>query len=278
MILVKKYLLLCISFLIIAIYFVMTNLETEQAITYFPINNKYTFDQAESNLILIAESPRSSLIEWEVRSSSDKKHYLRQDVSLLFTNGTLTAVLNKWAQHTKTIEQKKELTIQPNTLVETISFHHAELHEDETITSIQTMSQDQLYHFDDEPFKKANTAAQKQKEQELKSDINLLLQTDWNELIDYFNIDQKDYISIPFLDIIHIKEKYLDQFSPDTRERIIGQLWEGLYKNYILQAIEKESHEFMPLILLANDRTHILVLYKINNEKHKLIQQINVKD
>lgn len=55
----------------------------------------------------------------------------------------------------------------------------------------------------------------------------------------------------------------------------MGQLWEGLYKNYLLPIVtrNKPTDTYVPIILLNKNHNHLLVLYEANHEKKKLIQK-----
>lgn len=272
---VKRYLLLSFILLITTIYFVVENSKTEKTITYFPIHDEQAFTTAVSKLNPLQDSFN---IEWVSTSESEEKQYLRQDVSLLFTNGALTGVLNKWKRNTAQIEQKKDVIIKPAAVVETVSFHHGEIHHHDSITSIQHMSQDELFILDNRSFKESETTTEKKQVDNLMHYTNKRLQKHWNNLIAYFNVNINDYSEIPFNKLIQFEQDLTKDFTKEISEQIIGQLWEGLYKNYILQAVEANSNDLMPLILFANDHTHLLVIYKIKNEKHQLIQRVNVVD
>src|SRR5699024_712001 len=257
---VKRYLFLCIMLIIVTVFFVMTNIIAEMTITYFPIDYDRTFTSAESSLTPTNEQ---YTIDWASHSTSEDSLYLRQDVSLLFRNGALVGVLNKWLQNTTTIEQKQPVTIRPNAVVQTISFHHGERHDNETITSIQAMSTDELYMLKNNSFKTPKTYGQTQAVTELDQQIKHQLHMYWEELMNHFNINEEEYSSIPLTEIVNFDQYLSDTVSEKASDRIIGQLWEGLYKNYILAAVEANSNDFMPIILLANDQTHLFILYKI---------------
>lgn len=255
------------------VYLIFTSMTTTQTMTYFPISEESTFTNAKTELTPLQAS---NTVEWLVHSRSEENQYLRQDVSLLFINGSLAGILNKWKQNVATISQKKDVIIEPNALIDTVSFHHGEIHKDQTITSIQRMSQDQLFIFRNHIFKQAQTKVQRQKEQALREKVNKNLQFHWDKLIDHFNLVKSDYELFPFHEIVRFEKQITKEYSEKNSAKIIGQLWEGLYKNYLLPAVDVKSKDFMPLILLAKDRTQLLVLYEMNGEKHQLIQQINL--
>lgn len=270
---VKKYILLCILLISIVIYFNITIEQAEKTITYFPIETGQTFNKAITSLI---SQNDSSSVKWQSTSMSEERHYLRQDLSLLFINGMLKGVLNKWRQDETTIEQTEFVTIKPNVFIEAISFHHGEIHRDHNITSLQQMSSDQLFIFKDDIS--SNKLSQKQKRQLLMKKVNDSLHKHWDLLIDHFNIKIEEYEQVALTELTHLEQRLTKDYSEQVAKKIIGQLWEGLYKNYILQVIDTAGHNFMPLILIAKDRTHLLVLYELNHEKQQLIQKIKVTD
>lgn len=267
----KRYFLLVVILLSITIYFITINLKAEMTLTYFPIDDEQQFTIARSSLTPIDDT---HTIEWVSESNSEAKLYLRQDISLLFNNGILFGVFNKWAQHIDNLKQSKQLQVTPNTMLETISFHHGEHHQDGQITSIQQMSSDTLYIFKRGAIRAPHSASDQKKITSLERKINKSLTTHWNELMDYYHIERNKYVQIPLSEIENLRNYFPPTFSDETTNRITGQLWEGLYKNYVLQAIEMKSKDLMPLILLANDHSHLQVLYTMNGEKMKLIQQM----
>lgn len=270
---VKKQLFLSVLFMIVAIYFVFTNVKTEKTITYFPINENESFSKTSTMLI---PSEEESKVQWLSESISDKKLYLRQDVSLLFINGYLAGILNKWIEQTDTIQQAKQFYIEKDAQIETVSFHHGELHENDTITSIQEMTKDQLYFINNKFLKPPKSEREKRKAESLNKTKQKQLQHSWNELIDHFQINKKNYIDIPLTDINRLQDYLSKNATEKEKEQLIGQLWEGLYKNYILLAVETKSTDIMPIILLAKDRTHLHVLFKIDDKKHQLLQRIHL--
>lgn len=268
----KKHLLTATILLSIAIYFIMLNPKAEMTLTYFPIDEEQQFSSTKSSLTPIEQM---KTIEWLSESYSDDILYLRQDISLLFTNGHLIGVLNKWAQHVNHIRQNKQLNVKPDTMLTTISFHHGERHHNDQITSIQQMTSDTLYVFKQKAIHTPNTTDEQKKITSLEEKVNKKLTTHGNELMDFYKIERNLYTQIPLTKLQNVRDYFPTSISDESINRIVGQLWEGLYKNYVLPAIEMKATDIMPIILLANDYSHLQVLYTLNGEKMQLIQQIN---
>lgn len=270
----KKYFLLSFMLLVITFYFIITNQKAEKTLTYFPIDYEQKFTLAMSSLTPINQT---DTIKWISESSSEKKLYLRQDISLLFNNGNLYGVLNKWAQHVDKIKQSEHLNVSPNTMLQAISLHHGEHHENGKITSIQEMSTDTLYILKNKSIRIPSSTSEQQIVTSLHEKVNEELTKHWNKLINHFQINSQNYVHIPLDKLENLHDYLPHTVSTETKDRIIGQLWEGLYKNYVLQAIETKSNDLMPLVLLANDYSHLFVLYTMNGEKMQLIQQLNIE-
>lgn len=271
----KKTYFIAASLVIISVFLVFANWRTEMAIIFFPIDYESKFSYVSTQLVALDDL---TTVDWTSTSESESKNYLRQDVSLLFVNGKLAGIQNKWMQNESLIEQTKRTEINTNALLQAISFHHGEIHEQDMVKSIQAMSTDYLYIINQDAFHTPKTAKEKRESEKLENQIERKLTKNWEHLLRSFNIDEDQYLLYPFIDIPQLALDLSELTSQKESDRIIGQLWEGLYKNYILQAIELTSNDYMPLILLAKDRSHLYVLYEMNEEKQQLIQQISLDD
>jgi hypothetical protein len=75
-----------------------------------------------------------------------------------------------------------------------------------------------------------------------------------------------NYQAYPLSEFNELSKDSLPGFTKTESATIVGNLWEGLYKNYILGirkaegAIENPKGSTLPLILIATDQTHLLVL------------------
>lgn len=259
------------------------NQSTTPVITYFPHDAKIRFKNNATSLQLSNQIKYPSYqLDWRVASQSDQPLYLRQDVSLLFANGQLKGVKSKWAEDTDTIQMDEQVTFHQDARWETISFHHGENHlTDDNIKSIQQMTHDNLYVFDTgretyETMETAHNKKEKIAQEKLNHTIDENLNTHLNELISHFNITQANYLVIPLTDLYQFNEKNLPTLTQQQTNKIMGQLWEGLYENYILSALNLKSNQdvnYMPFILFAKNHNHLIVLYELDQKKEMLIQR-----
>jgi hypothetical protein len=261
------------------------NPPAQESITFFPIDPKVNFIKTET--ILSPLNKPAYTILWTIHSTLDQKAYLRQDAGLLYANGRLAGKLSDWKQKTAVSIQNSQLSTQKSTLLQAITFHHAELHEKgNQIFSSQAMSEDQLYVIHSNPIKTFKVPSSKDEEQwkqRLDGETERMLQLSWNKGIRYFSIPLKNYEVFP-LSQFHEKSKTtLPGFNKTETEKVVGNLWEGLYKNYIL-GIKKTDGTIVspigstiPLILLAKDKTHLLVLTETGKGEPILLRQIIVE-
>jgi len=279
-----KYIYILIFMLILGItaYYIIQK-EVKTTINYFPIDETTSFQNAETTLdILQTKKEDEMTINWHIQSETEKPLYLRQDISLLYENGKFKGALSKWEENTKNIETQKTFTQNDHQHYQTISFHHGEIHEGKKdIKSIQTMSSDERYivAHDDEfiTFKQPKNDKMQQWKEKLDHLTNERVTAHWEELFNYYDIQQNDYYLIPITKLYAYNEQPLPSFTMNESQKIIGQLWEGLYKNYLLPITQmEEDHKahYIPIVLLRKDKTHLLVLFELNGKKQKLKQKI----
>jgi hypothetical protein len=266
------------------------NPKIQESITFFPIDPKVTYKITNTSLRLIDQKtaePYSLL--WTIKSTLDRIAYLRQDAGLLFSNGRLVGELRDWKQNTANLIQEKQVVNVQSAVFEAITFHYAELHEKgDQIFSSQSMSKDHLYVIPSGPskhrsFRSPLSNEESKWKQRLDENTRMLLQFSWNKGIKHFSIPLNNYQAFP-LNLFNEKARNtLPGFTSAETARIIGNLWEGLYKNYFL-GIKKADGSIIspigstiPLILLANDKTHLLVLTEAANGESILLRQ-RIKD
>src|SRR5699024_6077260 len=95
----------------------------------------------------------------------------------------------------------------------------------------------------------------------------------WHRLTSHFDIDMAQYEVVPLTELHQFENKALLSFTQEQTDEIIGKLWEGLYKNYIIPVSETKddsSDSYVPLILFEKHEHDILVLFELNGEKIKL--------
>lgn len=276
--------ILFLLFITLASFIYFEHTRSIQTITYFPIDTNTSFTTASTKIALTSEKDQQPYnISWTSQSKSNKQVYLRQDASILFANGRLKGVASKWQENTDKIYLKKELSCENSSYFQAISFHYGEVHypEDE-IKSIQQMSHDALYVANSptvpiEPFSTPQNRFTAEWKEKLDTTTKQQLIYHWNELMQHFQIASGDYHSIPLTSLYLYNERSLPAMSQAQTDQIIGKLWEGLYKNYIIPATSGTSQlesSYIPLVLVAKDRTHLLVLFQLDGKKEKLIQRI----
>ncbi|MDY0408440.1 hypothetical protein [Paracerasibacillus soli] len=241
----------------------------EQTITYFPLDHAITFKKYYTHIQV--EDENNKQIAWTTFSLTDEIIYLRQDVALLFANGKLVGARTKWQQNTDSIKIEEKIPYESHSYWNGITFHYGESHyANEEIRSVQQISTDELFIGDNFHFKKATNKKERETEKLLKQHTNHDLKVKWNKLISYFNINQANYNEIALTDITLDKPLHFLNHSAEQVEQIIGQLWEGLYKNYLIPAFDSKSGDFdtyIPLILIDKQETHLIVLFEINGSQ-----------
>ncbi|HAM80211.1 hypothetical protein [Ornithinibacillus bavariensis] len=263
----------------IGIYFVK-DLNSLPTITYFPIDYGTSFTNATTHLqVNPNDSTKNYILEWDVSSTTEVPMYLRQDVSLLYANGELKGMRSKWRENTDTIEYTERLKDNQDARWDAITFHYGEIHLDNTINSVQKITADHLFVYRQNSIFKLTDSDIKSKQQKLvELETKKKLLSHWQSLLTYFKIDIQNYESIPLTDLYTIQDKPFLNMDKENSDRVIGQLWEGLYKNYIIPNIESKDSlkSFVPLILFDKKGDHLLVVYEINGRKEKLIQKLQL--
>ncbi|MFD2133549.1 hypothetical protein ACFSKI_20230 [Pseudogracilibacillus auburnensis] len=268
--------LLIISFILL-VYIVKGKFVTT-TMQYFPIDEQAFFEQANTS---ISPSENEGTLIWSVESTSNEEAYLRQDVSLLYENGKFKGVLSKWREQVAHLESKKDFPQKNSSFLQAISFHHGEIHHNEDkINSIQQMSTNELYYIHDgekvHTYHTPETEYEKKWAKKLNEITKQQLLYNWNKLMNDLHIDQQAYTLIPLTELAEYEKKNLPGRSEEETKQIIGQLWEGLYKNYIVLLADdsNDTPHYVPLIMIAKDNSHLLVIFELNNKKQKLIQQL----
>lgn len=272
----SKYYIIIVSFVIIFIVVLFKVQADHSAITtvkYFPPDKERHFTDAGTMLKVNKQD-----VTWTVASQSDSSMYLRHDIGLLYENGYFKGVQSKWKEQTLQIDMSQSIPISRSSMFKAISYHHGENHNNATITSIQKMTgkalllQKKGQTFTEIPWKQIHH----------HSGIETA-ETDfpyhkWDQLMTQHNMNKNNYKLIPLTELVKYDQEPFPGFSQEKTNEIIGKLWEGLYKNYVLRLKEKEnqlSSHPMPVILLSNEQTHLYVLFELNGHAEILLQQIN---
>ncbi|MBM7584669.1 hypothetical protein JOC86_001206 [Bacillus pakistanensis] len=282
-----KVLLPVISFLsivIIASLMIYKPLAKE-SIIFFPIDDKAFYKSAKTNINLEDIKKKPYQIDWKISSTLSQVAYLRQDISFLFMNGILKAKMSKWEQNTDEIIEEKTVEGKESSLIEAISFHYSEIHETEDdITSSQKMSEDQLYVIDSNfhPLTTFQKPSNKN-EEEWKSTLDRVtkqqLDYSWNKVIMENQIDLNQYIQMPLTALSSYNDSPLNGFTPEQWKFVVGNLWEGLYKNYFL-GIKKQDGTVVesvgstiPLLLFHKNKKELLVITTTKDGESVLLKQ-----
>ncbi|WP_138415789.1 hypothetical protein [Aquibacillus sediminis] len=257
--------------------------EDTPAIKYFPLDEEVSFQTMETNLQLLTETDQDEYnVLWSSTSSLKEPIYLRQDVSLLYSDGRLKGILSKWKENEKHIQLQSKVHGEDSSHYQAISFHHGEIHyPDEQIKSIQAMTHDELYVIDSPhsaltSFNRPTNANQKDWKHTLDNATNQQLNYHWKQLIQHFSIPTDEYNFVPLTDLYQYQTKPIPELTQAETNKVIGQLWEGLYKEYILGISRNQQpvNSFVPLILFDKQGTHLMVLFQDQaGEKRQLIQR-----
>jgi hypothetical protein len=256
--------------------------KVQESITYFPIDPKVNYKSVETSLNFV----NNNVLIWKVDSTLDRKAYLRQDVGFLFSNGRLIGELGAWKQNTARMFQEKRIGAGNSAYYQAITFHHAELHDKKgQISSSQALSTNQLYVITESSttaysFLIPKTKAQSKLKQQLDEQTERMLHYSWNNGVRHYSIHLSDYQAFPLNLFQKIVKNDLPGFTREKTEKIVGQLWEGLYKNYFLGIKNADGTNVspigstLPLILIANNKTHLLVLTETANGDPILLRQM----
>ena len=271
----KDFIRLTLSLLIlIAIFYIFQQKQiAKESITYFPIDPTVTFPKATTSLTYSKQRFDEYSILWETNSSINKRAYLRQDMSLLYANGKLISLMGEWKQNTLELSEKKTVVERESNLLQAISFHYAEIHDGtERIFSSQKISADNLYvinsKFENTPISfhtPINPDEEKWAKTLDKQTLDYVTYS-YHQVLKKFHISPENYHTKRLLtDLLPYNNQALPRFSKEQSAKIIGQLTEGLYKNYFLGIMKESGTIVDPIgssipVLLINDN-HLLILF-----------------
>ncbi|XJZ26219.1 hypothetical protein ACF5W4_12550 [Bacillota bacterium Lsc_1132] len=281
----NKHLITIVSLIgILLLYIAAKSDPIQETITYFPIDPTVSFQTASTSLSQVKPlKNRTYSFQFQTESTLDRKAYLRQDVGLLFSNGRLIGKMGEWKENSQQLNQEKEMIGSKSALLQALTFHYAEIHHNEAeIFSAQTMSSATRYVVNSPfsplfTFQQAGSEEEKKWKQILDDTTSKELRSSWQKGIRAFSIQLNHYHAYPLTQFY--TRRPLPGFSKEDTERVIGNLWEGLYKNYFL-GIKKADGTIVspygstiPLILLAKDQTQLLVLTETAKGEPILLRQ-----
>lgn len=264
-----------IALLCLCLFFLLSESKSIQTVKYFPIHPDETFQMAETSLSNLKDQDS---IQWTTVSESETSMYLRQDVALLFANGRLMAIQNRWKQQVEKIEQTQNLSLKQPAYLQAIAFHHGEIHqEDDDISSIQHLSLTEQFLIP-EGNKLILTSDSDDTTERLRKETRGKLQQKWQTWLQTHELTQGDYHLIPLTALAQYETENLPGRNREQTNQIIGQLWEGLYANYILPLLDNKEEtptaDMMPLLLISKDNSFLYVLYESDRKAEVLKQQL----
>ncbi|MBU9712253.1 hypothetical protein [Evansella tamaricis] len=259
-----------------------------ETFVYFPEDDQLSFTQYETKINLLEiKDENEYYLSWDYQSTTDSSVYLRQDISLLFENGRLVDQQKIQEQHTDHLKGDGVYHGDDSGRHEAITFHYGEVHyPNDIIKSKKAMSSDILYVIDSplsplQTFREATSTIERKNKELLDSIIDQQLTYVWDGLMEEYNIDPDQYIKIPFNRLETYLHEPLPMLSKEQSSEIIGKLWEGLYRHYILGINTFNDKDYdpvgnsLPLILLHKGSSHLIVLYETADQtSQQLLQQI----
>jgi len=268
----------------IFLYFLNHRVDTEESMTYFPEDTQIHFKTKQTTLTIKRQKHSSKLL-WATLSKTTTPSYLRQDISLLYKNGRLVNILNKWQQNAQTLEQQKQLTLTSTSYYEAITAHYTETHYPSNIIKSKTnMSYERLavmgnhtqnwasFHL---PTTRLEIQWNDQLTQALQKQNQILLQ----QAVEKYQIPVQEYDVFPLTHLHIFDHNTLPGLNKKTTHRVVSQLWEGLYNHYIL-GIEHTNHDresaigsHIPLILYHKNADKLLVVIKTAQGHLVLLKQ-----
>ncbi|WP_077621504.1 hypothetical protein [Sediminibacillus massiliensis] len=277
--------LICVIIGCLALGWAVYEKQDVSVIKYFPPDESQSFSSFSTEINMLSQT---DLDEYDIQVISDSTMeapiYLRQDVSLLYVDGRLKGILSKWKENAQSISQESTIHGEDSSHFQAITLHHGEVHyPDDKIKSIQAMSYDELYVIDSpysplESFSKPVNPTQVEWKKTLDHATNQQLSYFWRQLIADYKIPSNSYTIVPLTELYQFQSTPLPNLTQEKTNQVIGQLWEGLYKNYILGVSQSQTetnplNTFIPIILFDNNGKHLIVLYRDNRGKNQQLIQ-----
>ncbi|MCQ2008411.1 MAG: hypothetical protein ABF629_08310 [Sporolactobacillus sp.] len=246
-------------------------------ITYFPDNPRISFVTAATHLEFI---PENQLLRMRTASETKERNDLMQDFSLLYRNNQLVAIVNRWQKNVRQLSSSKELDMLPGFYVG-LTVHQAEQHIDQSIFGKEQLSQDYLmaiktngsFHLYREP----RTPEEANRLSKYTRELGVSREQMLRRAAAQYGFQVSDYRVIPLDALTGDSLTHIFPFGKEKAERITGQLWEGLYKNYVrgIQLTQTQAESplgsTMPLLLVAQD--HMLIIFETANQQIMLLKQ-----
>jgi hypothetical protein len=273
-----QFLTLLIAAVTIFTLFIFPHLLMDRpTITYFPENPRIRYVKAETNLNI---QPEDKIMRLHVSSQTNETNDLMQDFSLLYRNNRLVSILNRWQKNTRQLSSSKELELSSG-FYTALSVHQAERHIDQSIYGKEQLSQDFLMVVPSNGSFRAFREPKSTVEANQLSNYTRELDTSRRELLrkaaERYEFRLSDYRVVPLDALTGESVSRIFPFEEKKSERITGQLWEGLYKNYVrgIQLTQGQHVQAlgstMPLLLIAQD--HMLIIIETATRQIVLLRQ-----
>ncbi|GAF66259.1 hypothetical protein BTS2_3159 [Bacillus sp. TS-2] len=278
-------LLFVISVFIFFIFY-FTTYSLKETLTYFPPHPQLSYAEAFTNLELESVIDENQYkLKWTTQSLLEQNAYLRQDVSLLFEDGYLKDIQSTWKENTEAIIQTKEVKGEDIGQYRSITFHHAEIHQDnQPITSVQTLSSTYLYLIDSplkkiSAFKNPNNLEEKETKRTIDYLVDERQKIELKSLLETFQLNSDDFQIISLTDLPLYEDEGYPYIDKEKTSQFLGGLWEGLYQEYVL-SIEKEDGSLIspigsttPYILFSKEAKEVLILLRTADGEPILLKQ-----
>lgn len=253
--------------------------DDNETIQFFPINKRVSFIDLGSDL-QIRTRGGEYLITADSWSKTSEKSYLRQDLNLLFQNGSLINIDYPWKQQTDWITSRLEAPLRRDSKYTLLSYHHAEIHDGEIITSKQAVTSDDLYVIslqnNWEAFRIPSNARQKEQQVKLNELISRQRDSLLGRAVKELNINKGNY-DVYDLDKFSLGKERPKSIPDEKWESVLGGVWEGLYRSFVTRFSSGGLYYSppMPWILVDKSGTHLLVISQLaNGSFEKLILEI----
>ncbi|MCT8139735.1 hypothetical protein H1D32_19715 [Anaerobacillus sp. CMMVII] len=267
-------------------YVTFLNQTLQETIANFPIDETKKYKHVETTIELIDQNDEDEYtLIWKTKSEINEKLYLSHDISLLFEDGRLKEILTQAKENSSKLTQSLKIAGEDSGHYEAISYHYGQLHYPNDITkSVQSMSYDQIYILDSplSPlvyFKSPETTEEQEGKRVLDTIINQNLQYNWEELIDYFQINSENYHSVPLTSLHKYGYTTFPELTSEESRELIAQTWGAIYQYYFL-GIEKQDGTVVsplassvPLILYHKTYSHFIIIFSsTGGQKYSVVK------
>lgn len=290
----RKYMLVFVIALGISISPILMkefNLESKESIIFFPIHPSISYTKAITELTLLDHTEDNShSVNWKISSNLEQEAYLRQDIGFLFKNGRLAGKLGPWKQETKEISQEQIIKSKESGVYDAISFHYSEIHnKEEDIFSSQKMSSDRLYIIDSSfsplaSFRTAHTKVELEWKTVLDRVFKSRNEQNLLKALKVHGVDRNNYVPLLLTELPQYEQKPIPGYNRKNSDIIIGNLWEGLYKNYF-QGIKKADgtviapdYSTIPLIMISKKKPELLIFTETKDGESIMLRQLLPKN